>query len=139
MTRPHGQVITDAARRMYDSYALHRLADPINSVGKWFAFRLTDGGSDGTLYDTKSDAVRHQHNNERYYGFIRIMPSMQLPDFQGYLDLQRKLFDKGLKMADPDDSTGGRDMIRRSTREDQYNQLRALFVGDRAPSNIDHG
>lgn len=51
---------SDAARRISDAVTLHLLADGDGNFGKWLAFRLTDGTSDGVVYDTPVDAADHQ-------------------------------------------------------------------------------
>lgn len=113
----------DAAKRIADQYNLHRIGAEYDSIGRWIAARLTDGTSDGVLYDTKADAVRHQHHDENYYTFIRINPtSMNACEAAVMLKTARTLYDNGLRLADPNDVTGGKDVIRRSTVEDQLNQ-----------------
>jgi hypothetical protein len=128
---------SDAAKRASDAYNLHRVADPHGSIGKWIAVRLSDGTTDDTLYDSKQDAVRGQHHNEDYYAFVQVGPWSFTPQYaETFLKINRRMYDKGLRLADRDHSGGGRDLIRRVTREDQFNQLRSMFRGDRAPSNI---
>lgn len=126
---------SDAAKRLADEYNMHRVAAPYDSIGKWFAAALTDGSSDHVLYPSKVECVRHQHHNENYYAFVQIVPStMSYKDAETFLKMHRKMYDAGLKMADRD--TGGKDMIRRLTQVDQERQLRALFKGDKPPTNI---
>lgn len=130
-------VISDEAKRVSDHYNLHRIADPHGSIGKWFAVKLHDGESDRVLYDSKSDAVTHQHHNENYYAFIQVGPWPMTPtDAESFLATHRRMYDAGLRMADRDAASGGRDVIKRVSAEDQYNQLRSMFIGDRKPSNI---
>lgn len=134
---PEQRALADAAKRTSDQYNLHRVADVHGSIGKWFAVRLSDGESDGVLYDSKSAAVTHQHHNEDFYAFVQIGPwTMSPTDAAVFLDTNRRLYDKGVRLADPEHNSGGRDLIKRTSREDQRNQLRALFKGDRGPSNL---
>lgn len=127
--------LRDAAKRVSGEYAMHRLADPLGNYGKWFAVRLSDGSSDHVLYDTKTDAVRGQHHDEQFYAFVQIGPwPMGVDEAETYLKVQRRAYDAGLRLSDRE--SGGKDLIRRVTKEDQYNQLRAMFIGDRTPSNI---
>ena len=131
------KTISDAAKRVSDTYALHKIGKGVDAIGKWFAVALNDGRTDNVLYDNKADAVRHQRHNENFYAFVQVTPASMTPaDAQTYLDLNRRMYDAGLRLADRDSAHGGRDMIRRLSAEDQKNQIRALFVGDRAPSNI---
>lgn len=53
-------VYSDAARRISDAVNLHLMADPDGAHLKWCAFRLSDGTSDGVLYDNPVDAADHQ-------------------------------------------------------------------------------
>lgn len=129
---------SDAAKRVSDQYKLHRVAMGMAATGKWFAARLTDGTSDGVLYDNKRDAVRHQHHNEKYFAFICIAPSdMSVCDADIFIKTQRTLYDAGLRMSDPDDAAGGRAPIVRQTREDQFSLMRSIQSrGRRAPGNL---
>lgn len=115
---------TDAARRLADQWNLHRVADPHGSIGKWFAVRLEDGVSDGVLYDSKVSAIHHQTRIEKYYAFVRMsIATMNYCDAEIYLAIQRRLYDKGFRMADPDARSGGPDVIKRSTREDMFSLM----------------
>jgi len=130
-------VVSDAAKRMRDQYALHQIGTGFEAVGKWFAVRLSDGSSDGVLYESKQAAVRYQRHDEDFYAFVQIIPhTMTYQEAETYLATMRKMYDAGIRLADRDDSSGGMDMIKRTSREDQYRQLRALFVGDAPPTNI---
>lgn len=114
---------SDAAKRLSDDYNLHRVANPQHSIGKWIAAALHDGSSDRTLYDSKRDAVRHQHHNEQWYTFVKIRPSTMSPcAAEVMLKVARMLYDKGMRLTDPDDKHGGRDVITRGSWEDQFAQ-----------------
>lgn len=131
--------LADAAARISDEFAMHRTADPYGSVGKWLAFRLEDGSSDHTLYDSRPAAVRHCPDY-RHWLFIQVGPWTCTPtEAAALLTANRKLVAAGYKSSDGTDSLGGRDIIKRSTARDQYRQLRALFRGDAPPTNIIHG
>ncbi len=128
---------TDAGKRVADQYSLHRVADPYGSIGKWFAVTLHDGSSDGVLYDGKQDCIRHQKQFEYYYAYVQVSPANMTPkDADTFLDLHRRMYEKGIRMADRDSSSGGKDVIRRLTEADQANQTRAMIVGDRPPTNL---
>jgi hypothetical protein len=129
---------SDAAKRVSDEYNLHKLADPYGCIGKWIAITLHDGSSDHTLYDRKQQAVQHQHHNEQWYAFIQIKPvTMSTCEAETYLTVMRRVYDAGLRMADPDNVTGGKEVIRRLTREDQRSQLQTIRTGGRSkPSNL---
>lgn len=121
---------TDAAKRLCDDFNLHRVAAPYDSIGKWMASALHDGGSDRVLYDSKLDAVRHQHHNEQWYTFIKIIPSsMNVCEAEVVLATARNLYDKGLRLTDPDHRHGGPDLIKRLTVEDALAQGRGVVQG----------
>lgn len=114
---------SDAAKRVYDTYHLHRTADLYGGLGKWFASALADGSSDGSLYDSKSDAIKHQHHNENYYTFIQIsMENLTVCAAEVMLSLARRLYDAGLRMTDPE--VAKRDVIKRASQEDQLAMVR---------------
>lgn len=125
---------SDAAKRLYDTYNIHRLALGYDAIGKWFASALADGKSDDVLYDSKRDCVAHQHHNEDYYTFIKIgPPSMNECEAEVMLKAARNLYDIGLRIADPDDRHGGFDVIKRLSIEDQLAQARGMNTNLRMP------
>jgi len=115
----------DAARRIADTYALHRMASDalgINNVGRFFASALQDGSTDGVLYDSKQDAVRHQRHNEQFYTYIKIgLWFMNSCEAAVMLKTARMAYDAGLRFADPQSKSGGMDLIKRATVEDMRN------------------
>ncbi len=111
---------SDAAKRLSDTFNLHRVAAQYDSINKWFAVRLHDGTSDGVLYDSKSDCIRHQGHNEQFYAFIKIIPCMMTPcEAEVLLNVHRRAYDAGFRLTDPDHPKGGRQLIQRVTVEDQ--------------------
>ncbi len=75
-------------------------------AGLWAAIRLSDGGCDGIAYATKRDAIRFQLW-ENQCAYLRI-PRDDCPprEAAGILKIHRELYDKGLRLADPDDDPG---------------------------------
>lgn len=130
-----GQSHSDAAKRTSDTYNLHRLAEGMASIGRWFAAALADGRSDHTLYDSKRDAVRHQRHNEQWYTFIKIGPSGMNPcEAEVMLKTARRLYDNGMRLTDPDHHHGGQDLIIRTSAEDQLAMaLRGVATNLRMP------
>lgn len=127
---------SDAAKRIRDEYALHRLADPIGNLGRWFAVALNDGTSDHVLYDTRRDAVTHQHHHEMWYAYIQLVPStMTWCQAEAFLKGVRSMYNAGFRLTDPDHRSGGRSVITRTTTEDQRSLLNAITRGGR-PSNL---
>lgn len=109
---------SDAAKRVYDEYHLHRTADLYGAVGKWIACALNDGTSDHVLYPSKSAAILHQHHNEMYYTYIQItQANMTVCSAEAMLSIARRLYDKGMRITDPQDAR--REPIRRVSSEDQ--------------------
>lgn len=122
-----GGAHTDAAKRVSDTYRLHRTALGQAAVGRWFAPALADGASDGVLYDSKRDAVRHQHHNEQYYAFVCIGPyDMNVCEAEEFVRMVRTFYDANIRLTDPDHTNGGRDVIPRVTREDQSSLIRSI-------------
>jgi len=129
---------SDAAKRLSDVYLLHRVADPHGSIGQWFAAALADGRSDNQLYSSKRECVRHQHHNESYYTFIKIVPSSMNPcEAEVMLSVARRLYDNGMRMADPDDRHGGLDLIKRISIEDQLPLMKGIVTNVRMPREAD--
>jgi hypothetical protein len=63
----------DTARRAADQLNVHLLAHGSEAHGKFVAIRLSDGGSDGVLYETRYDAVRHQlHASQCVYARVTV-------------------------------------------------------------------
>lgn len=100
---------SDAARRCSEQVALHVLAHTSgggfpdwNGAAPWIAVRLSDGGSDGNLYPSKGDAVRHQLVREQC-AYIRIPPTgMNAAEAENQLRWVRALYAAGMDLADPD-------------------------------------
>lgn len=107
------------ARHAADAVNLHRSALGFAAVGKWVAVRLRDGKSDGVLYDDKQAAVRHQLD-EHLCMYVRLSPAGVTPcAAESLLKTHRKLYAAGFRLADPDATTGGPQVIPRLTDEDQ--------------------
>jgi hypothetical protein len=115
---------SDAAKRIADTFALHRIADPYGNIGYWFAAALIDGRSDGTLYESKPDAIKHQHHNENWYTYIQIVPSsMTACEAEIMLKIARMIYDKGGRMTD---GYSRHDLIKRLGWEDQIALSRGI-------------
>lgn len=126
----------DAATRLSDAYNLHLIAKEYDAIGRFFAVALEDGRGDGVLYETRRDAVRHQRHDEARYVFVRIGPAnMTICEAASLLFTQRKLYERGMRMADRDHRAGGRVLIPRLTVEDQLAQMRQIVYGTR-PTNL---
>lgn len=91
--------ITERGRRLADHV---RAARAIGGQGRWIAARLSDGGTDGTVYDTKADAVRHQlHETQCAY---LVVPPAEMPEAEAtaWLEMHDKMYAAGYRLQDPD-------------------------------------
>lgn len=120
---------SDAANRVADEYALHRLADPYGNVGYWIACALADGTSDHTLYESKKDAIRHQHHNENWYTYVQIVPSnFSICAAEVMLKVARMAYAKGMRISD---GLSRHDLIRRLGWEDQNSLSKGIVTNVR--------
>jgi hypothetical protein len=120
------QTHSDAARRCSDAVNLHVLAIGADATKKWVAIRLADGSSYGTLYDSNRDAVRHQPN-EQMCAYVRVTPGgMNVCSAESFMRSSRLFYDAGFRLADPDASHGGMQVIPRLTKEDHAAQMARL-------------
>lgn len=111
---------SDAAKRVADTYNMHKAALGRESVGYWIACALIDGSSDNVTYESKPDAVKHQHHNENYYTYIQIVPpSMSICAAEAMLKVSRMAYDKGIRTTD---GFTRRELIRRLNWDDQNAQ-----------------
>lgn len=96
----------------------------------YVALRLSDGGSDGVMYQTKRDAVRHQlHETLCAYFSFRNAPNgfSSVRDAAVFLAWNRAAYDAGMRMPDPDDAAGGQDLAMPTGNEQLFRQLRGLI------------
>lgn len=92
----------DVARRAADQVNVHVLAHGRDAHGKYVAIRLSDGGSDGTLYDTRYDAVRHQlHSTLCAYARVTLdgTTPKKMWVFMVYM---RQIYDNGGRLHEED-------------------------------------
>lgn len=113
-----GPGYSDAARRMADAVNLHLAAVGLAAVGKWVACRMSDGVSDGVLYDTRREAVAHQFH-EQFCAYVHVPVTGMTPrQAENYLAFTRQCYDNGIRTINnvdadahvnvPIDYTGGR-------------------------------
>lgn len=114
-----GQIAADrdAAKRISDAVNLHLVANKQeiwevgteggfdkhgSAVGRWIACKLSDGSSDGVLYETRNDAIKHQLH-ELQCCYIKIpFDGMSEKDAWHFLKIHRQVYDAGFKMTDPE-------------------------------------
>jgi len=93
---------SDSARRLSDAVNLAVSVDGFNIFGRWMAARLSDGGTDGRTYDNKREAVRAQLH-ETQCAYLRVPPTgMSAQEAEIFLEFNRRLYDNGYRMPDPD-------------------------------------
>lgn len=113
---------SDEARRCADRVNLARIA---GCTAMWVAIRLSDGGSDGAIYDTRDAAIRHQPRPD-YCTFVQIPPDgMQDHEAQALLDYWRALRDRNVRDDDPGLLLPLMPLLARDRRR----QIRALAKG----------
>lgn len=81
---------------------------------KLVAIRLSDGGSDGVVYDNRLDAARFQlHEQQCYYCYFRgLGPAGAKPlEMAIVLEMQRKAYQSGVRFIDPDQPNGGPELL----------------------------
>jgi hypothetical protein len=117
---------TDAAKRISDAVNTHFWALGFDSKRKWIAVKLFDGRGGETLYDSKSDAIRHQLD-EFVCAYICLTGApMQVCEAEVILAVHRKAYDAGFRLADPDKLPGGRELISPTALEDRLDVIYAL-------------
>jgi hypothetical protein len=127
--RSHPFGHADSARRMADTVNLHWTAQQWDAIGKWVAVRLSDGGSDGVLYDRKADAVRHQFS-EYQCAYVRIIrDQMSVCEAHTFIEVSRRAYDAGFRLTDPDSRSGGRDLLLSARIEERQKVLNILRTG----------
>lgn len=93
------------------SDAAHRASQIVNDlIAKdaelalhcWVAIRLSDGGSDGVLYEHRHDAVSHQLH-ETQCAYLKITPGFTPKIAERFLTIHRQVYDAGMRMADTDE------------------------------------
>lgn len=110
---------SDAAKRLADTYMLHRVAAD-HAVGQWFAVKLEDGTGDGVLYPTKTKAVEYQRHYADEYCYIQVQPcGMNQCQAESMLHFQRQTYraQKAARERSPDSQ-----VIQPLTREQYYRQ-----------------
>lgn len=115
------ELYSDAAKRCSEAINNHLHVHGMNAIGKWVAIKLHDGSSDGVMYDTRADAIRHQIH-EQLCCYVKIPPAgMPVGDAEGYMAFVRKAYDGGFRLIDPDDE---RQLVMPYTLEDFRSALR---------------
>jgi hypothetical protein len=97
------------------------MADPAN-IGHWVAVRLSDGGSDGVVYDHRREAVAHQLH-ESLCAYVQIHPGgMTVAEAESVLKFYRYAYDAGFRVTDPE----GPELIMPITTQELGSQVARL-------------
>jgi hypothetical protein len=107
-------IASDSAKRFADIVNGYLAFVPWDELkDKWLAIRLSDGGHDSTLYDSKLDAVTHQADEFLcvYFSFRNVAGGITPKDAEIYLEFNRKAYDAGFRLPDPDHKHGGPDLF----------------------------
>lgn len=137
--RAHGNIVCsmcmvadDAAKRCWEqvkNVAHHKTWE--ERINAFLAIRLQDGSTDGVLYDSKRDAVRHCKGNEQWYAFFSFRTApvgfASPKEAAVFLAYHRMVYDQGGRLPDPDDRHGGPDMILPDREEQLADQLARLM------------
>lgn len=121
--------LQDAAKRLSDLVNNIVVFQPLDVVThSWIAVRLSDGSYDGTLYDSRFEAVRHQTYEQQcaYVHLSQAMGGMHIREAYAFLKFHRDAYDAGLKLSDPERPNGGFDLITPITNEDVRSQIRRM-------------
>ena len=119
MTSPF--IYEAAAHRLSDLYNMHLVADRFN-VGRWIAVRLSDGTSDGVVYDHRREAVKHQLH-ESLCAYVQIRPhQMTVQEAASVLKFYRFAYTSGFRVTDPE----GPELIMPITTQELSSQIRRL-------------
>lgn len=99
MTDPGRYAVTERGRRLHEHVLM---AQALGGRGRWIAARLSDGSTDGHIYDTKADAVRHQlHETQCAYLVVPQGP-MPVAEATAWLELHENMYRAGYRLQDPD-------------------------------------
>lgn len=93
-------LVTDRGKRAADIVNLHLAVDSTELLRqRWVAIRLSDGGSDGQVYDTRADAIRHQLH-ELWCAYMFLPPTGTTPQkMEKFLQYVEGLYSRGLRPA----------------------------------------
>src|SRR4051812_25494453 len=97
------QELIDAASRMRDAVNLEVVAAEALGIRviKWLAIKLEDGRSNGEVYESRKDAVRHTQNLSDGWFYTRV-GAETMGEREAIIVLQqaRQAFSKGVVFAD---------------------------------------
>jgi hypothetical protein len=90
-----------------------------NYAERWVAIRLSDGGSDGAVYPSRQQAIAHQPDEYMCCYILVPLAGMNEREAELFMAYNRRLYDKGFRMPDPQSITP-------ATNEGFRSQMRQL-------------
>lgn len=96
-----------------------RAADTINELRQgldwetlkqcWMAFKLSDGSSDGILYDSQATAIRHQLHEKQcvYISMKNLIQGASAKELLRFFRFNEDAYDGGYRLPDPDSQKEG--------------------------------
>lgn len=103
------QETIDAANRMRDAVNLHVVAGVLGARERhlqWLAIKLEDGRSDGTVYESRQDAVNHTANREKGWFYVKVgAETMSEREAIIILQMSRQAFKNGVIFAEEETIT----------------------------------
>lgn len=96
-----------------------------NVAHKTIAINLGTGDYDGTLYDTKRDAVRHQKNEFlcMYLQFRSMRGGVTPEEMARVIQVHRQAYANGFRLPDPDDKYGGPELLIDTPTNDVFRMM----------------
>lgn len=124
----------DSAKRLSNYINNVCVFQPLDVVlNSWIAVRLSDGSTDGVLYDSRRDAVRHQpYEKQCAYLSLRAAPGgMDIQGAYAILKIHRDAYNNpnyNISFIDPEHPTGGTDLTMPIAMEDVKSTIRRLHT-----------
>lgn len=116
--------IFDAGKRFCDIINLHMTYGEMQDIrDKFMAISLADGSSDGHMYDSKVEAIKHQLHEQQcyYFSFRGVNPGgVNAYECAVMLQFQRNAYKSGLRLVDPDDRFGGKQAMMTTAQFDYF-------------------
>ncbi len=117
--------VTEKGKRLSEAVTIAILS---GGRGRWIAARLSDGKTDGKIYDRKSDAVRHQlHETQCAYVQVPMVGDMPENEASQFLEVAERLYRAGYRLSDPDTTP----MVTNDTARSVRNSLRRQQTRER--------
>lgn len=117
------QELADIGRKVSDHLNMVRLFHDWDDIkDKWMAFRLSDGGTDGVVYETRKDAVSYQFHEQwcAYISFANLVGGAVPRECAIFMKFTRDAYKGGMRLVDPEAPNGGREAVMTTAMTDYY-------------------